>query len=174
MTKRKNKLTRNELITIVISSLALLISIGQLLFSYPLFSKYFYGSKIIGTEFPIKNESKKCISTFQITNEGNKTADDITISLTCFKDDNVTIMPQLDFDVEYRDNGAPLKDIVIKNRKFVPHDFIIVMIASDSTSYYESIAELKNQMIENDKFRIPFLSIIKYADGFGEIIRLRD
>ena len=66
MEKRK-KMTKNEKLTLVISSVALLLTIIQLLSSVPFVSNLFYSAKIIGKRLDDRHLNGKYETSFSNT-----------------------------------------------------------------------------------------------------------
>jgi len=158
---KSKKMSNNEKVTIGISSLALLLTLIQLVFSTPYFSDRIYHADVIGRIEKSGYKEGKLNSIYTIKNEGNKSSETLAISFTCFKDDKITTAPNLNIIVEEKENGPALKDIIIKTESFLPGDYIFVMISTDSLKHSkDSMSNI-----------VPFLGQIKSKDGFGKIIR---
>lgn len=158
MAKKKNqKLSRNEKLTLVFSSIAIFFTLIQLIFSVPIFSDYFYHPDIIGSLDKKEYDKGKIRFIYKVENRGNKTAENLILNFTCYKADSVTVAPNLNLDIKYKDNGVPLKDVIIKTETFVPGDYLFILVEMDSVKYQKS--DFKNI--------IPFIGQIKYKDGFG-------
>lgn len=167
----KPKLTKNEKLTLGISILALLLTLWQLVFSSPMFSKFFYSPEVLGTEERTISKKGTFVSTYKVCNVGNKPAENLLISVSCFAKDYITIIPTLDYDVQHKKNGEPLKDIMIKANTFLPKDQIIIVVDSDSSDINSFERQMRAQNATN--WKIPSLSVIKYSEGFGKIQRLK-
>ncbi|MDP4208266.1 MAG: hypothetical protein Q8928_05575 [Bacteroidota bacterium] len=161
---KSEKMTKIEKLTLVISSIALILTSIQLLFSIPFVSNLFYSAKIIGARIDDKYSNREYETTFLIKNEGNKNADNLMVNLTIPKESKLTIVPNVLYEIEAHKNGEPLKDIIIKCPHFLPKENIYIIVNTDSSNYYK----FKN---ENDTIRFPMLGIIKYDDGFGKTER---
>ncbi len=168
---QRNKLTRNEKLTLALASAALLISLGQIIFTSQFFTDLFIKPKIYASAKNYSVENGKVISTFEIKNKGNKTAEDLIVSMTCFKNDTYTIYPINILDTSEQKNGEPLKDIIIKSGAFVPNDFIFIQIVTDTATFNSAKKQLINQKIRPSAFIIPNLNFVKFKNGIVEIDR---
>lgn len=161
--KRKvNPFTKNETLTLIISSLALLFSLVQLLFTVPFFANKIYAPNIVCKLDSREFKTGNFFMTYLLKNEGNKTAENVIIGFTCFKH-NYIISPGVNFTVEEKENGVPLKDIIIKTESFAPGEHAYIIIYGDSATYQKE--ELKEY--------IPFFQQIKYKDGFVNKVESR-
>lgn len=157
---KKEKMTKNEKLTLAISMIALLLTILQLLSSIPFISDIFYSAEVTGKRLDDKFSKGQYESTFLISNEGNKIADNLMVNLTISAKSTFTILPNVFYEIESHKNGEPLKDIIIKCPHFLPKENIYILVNTDSTDYYK----IKNG---NETITIPMLGIIKHDDGFG-------
>jgi hypothetical protein len=168
---QKEKLTRNEKLTLIIASIALIGSLCQLFLSSQLFIDWFVKPDIYASAKSYYVDKGDVISTFEIKNKGNKTAEDVIISLSVFKNDFFTIYPISILDTSERKNGEPLKDLIIKTSRFVPNDFIFIQVTTDTSTFFNAQRQLINQNIRPSAFIIPNLNFVKYRDGMVSIDR---
>lgn len=149
-------MTKNEKTTILISSLALLISILHFLFTIPSIFSVFYSADVIGKNVYTNTEGKIIQNTFQITNSGNIAAEELEIKLVCRIEDSVEIIYSSNKNVTYsKFDGA--KHALLKISHFVPNENIHIIVFSD-----ESINKL-------NFFTKPNIVSIKHSKGLGKI-----
>ncbi|MGE8342532.1 MAG: hypothetical protein ACN6OI_15990 [Flavobacterium sp.] len=158
---KKQKLTPNEKLTLVFSSIAIFLALIQLIFSVPIFSDYVYSPNIIGKLDKREYDNGKIRFIYKVENNGNKTAENLILNFSCFKNDSVTVMPNLNLKITKRANGIPLKDIIIETDSFVSGDCLFIIVETDSIKYNKS----------DFKDIFPFIGQIKYKDGFGKTIK---
>lgn len=157
-------MTKNEKLTLVISSIALLLTILQLLLSIPFVSNLFYSAEVVGKRLDDKYSKGQYETTFLIKNEGNKNADNLLVNLTVSTKSKLTIVPNVFYEIEAHQNGEPLRDIIIKTSHFLPKENIYIIVNTDSTDFYKF-------KTGDETMKIPMLGIIKYDDGFGNIVK---
>lgn len=160
----KEKLSKNERFTLIIASIALLLTLLQFIFSIPCVSNLLYSPNIIGERLDDKCSNRIFESTFLIKNSGNKIANNLMVNMTISKKSKVQIIPNTLYEIKERKNGEPLQDIIVKATHFIPNENILIIVYTDSSSFYKMKAD-------NDSIVIPMLGIIKHDDGFGKILK---
>ncbi len=86
------------------------------------------------------------------------------VNMTISKKSKVQIIPNTLYEIKERKNGEPLQDIIVKATHFIPNENILIIVYTDSSSFYKMKAD-------NDSIVIPMLGIIKHDDGFGKILK---
>jgi len=166
-----NRLTKNERLTLILSVSAILVSVGQLIFNSQFFTDIFIKPQLYASAKDYNVKDERMISIFRVENKGNKTAEDLTISFTCYKDDSYTIVPGNIFEVTEKQNGVPLKDVIIKSPSFVPNDLILIVVETDTINFNRLNKQLASQKVSPNNFMIPNLNFVKYKDKFASIDR---
>ncbi len=156
---------------LILSISALLISLGQLIFTIPIVLRYFERVEIQAFELGIAKPIEKNYlqSSFLISNNGRNTAKNVEMHLRILKDDNVLFIPEV-FKLSKNDNKAGIaKNQIYKCDELVPGENVRVYVYSDFSSYLKinSIDTLfYDKTIKKPNFKYgPHLKILKHSLG---------
>jgi hypothetical protein len=171
---QKIKLTKNEKLTLVLSSFAILISLGQLFCTSPFFSDFLIKPDIYVDPKEYEFKDGNIISTFRIVNKGNKTAEDLIISLGCFQNDTVNVIPLSILDTTEKKVKKPYKKIIIKASRFVPNDNIYIRVITDTATFYNNQPYVDRlEAINHEKYSlaylVPRINFVRFKDGLIKI-----
>tara|TARA_A100000171_G_scaffold51166_1_gene64644 strand:- start:52 stop:642 length:591 start_codon:yes stop_codon:yes gene_type:complete len=118
----------------VISIVAVLISLGQLFFTYPLVLKYFEKVELSATELgvykPTNNDYLQ--SVYEIKNIGENPAENVELQLRIFKEGNVIFEPNVFYlDKEDKTDEAVILNNIYKCDYLVKGESVKIYIYSD-------------------------------------------
>ena len=173
MGKEKSKKGRKHKVNIslFLSIVAILVSMGQLIFDNPYFLKNFNKVELTATELGISKEpaSDKIESSFIVENIGRNTAQDVEIQLRVLKDSKVIIMPNT-FTLENPSvPETPVKNLIYKCDAVVPGEKIRIYVLSDFEDYL-NINKLDTLMYNTRTAKPlfdygPYISSAKHSKG---------
>jgi len=175
--KKKSEKTKVN-ISLVLSIVAILISLGQLIFDNPYFLKFVNKVEISASELGVsKHKDEDYLkSTFLIRNKGKNTAKNVELHLRILKDDNVMIEPKVFFRKTNDNNGGIAKNLIYECDELVPGEIVRIDVYSDYSNYLKinSIDTLFfNKKAARPKVPYgPHLKSLKHSQKTVEIKRL--
>jgi hypothetical protein len=167
----KKGMTKNERLSIIIASLALLVSLTQLLLSIPFIINKIYRPEIKVKVHPSILKKDKYLFLFEIVNSGNKSADGLITTFLCYKNDSVNYSPRSGYEIGFKaSQNNLLKEVDLKAGHFLPGAEITVSIFCDTTNinnFTSLMGFSKNTTMK--EIAPPYVDEIKYNDGFGTV-----
>ncbi len=133
--KKSQKLRVN--ISLWLSIIAILISLGQLIFDNPFFLKHFNQVEINATELDVSKsiDGDKIKSSFLIENIGKNTAKNVEIRLRVLEKSSVIITPDIFELVNPEEPLTPARNLLYRCDELVPGDKIKLLVFSDFSDY---------------------------------------
>ncbi|WP_179344442.1 hypothetical protein [Winogradskyella ursingii] len=123
----------------MLSILAIIISLGQLIFTMPFVLKQFEKVELKATEIEFSKVKNLDVlnTSFIIMNTGENTADNVELQIRTFNEDKVIFNPDI-FELIKGDNtSAPVKNLIYKCEAIVPNEKVRVYIKSSYTNYLD-------------------------------------
>ena len=132
--KRKKKKTNYSL---VLSIIAIVISLGQLIFTMPFVIKQFEEVEMLAIELGMaKHPNEKYLeSSFVILNTGKNTAKDVEFHLRTFNGDKIMIVPDVFELIKSSDKTAPVLNSIYRCKQVVPQEKIMIYVMTDFKKY---------------------------------------
>lgn len=155
---KMGKVNKNEIITLSISILALLVSSGQLLFNSPFFTDIFSRPKLNYFEV-----SSPITDVLTVKNNGVKNANNVKINLLCWSDDEIIIGDKTSTNPTIiRDSfGSNIQTVCVKIEKIIPNQEIVVVIQNNQSCKTDSIRKTYN------KLELPKITSVLSDEGYG-------
>ena len=183
MTKKKSKKDKNKKtqdsngkdkktnLPLILSVLAILISLGQLIFTIPIVLRYFDRVEIQATELGLSKPTDKNYiqSSFLIRNNGKNTAENVELHLRILKGDNVLFIPEVfRLSKDDKKNGIA-KNLIYKCDELVPGENVRIYVYSDFDNYLRinSIDTLiYEKTVAKPEFDYgPYMTNLKHSKG---------
>ena len=133
----KSKAKRKKInLPLYLSVIAILISLGQLIFTIPVVLKYFekVELKVIEYELAKKKDDDFVRTSFLIVNTGKNTARNVELHLRLLKDDKILFVPEVFNLVKDDTKGGIAKNIIYECDEIVPGEKVRFFVFSKSSS----------------------------------------
>jgi hypothetical protein len=174
--------------SLLLSILALLVSILQFVVTTPFFTDFYYKASFeIEETYPYLNENR-VTSNFLIKNTSKNMVNNIEVGLQILATDIVQITPNRNIQLTFKENGPNLKDCFFTIDKLVPNETVFVLVNSrfDSLMRYNKdflaggtpvqneldTNSNKRDKIQSEHLLFPNVLLAKFDKGFGKVIRL--
>lgn len=156
---------------LILSILAILISLGQLIFTVPVVLKYFDKVELKAVEFDIEKpiDGDYVRTSFMIINTGDNTAKNVELHLRVLKNDKILFVPEV-FSLSKDDRkGGIARNLIFKCEELVPGEKVRFFVHSDFTEYLKtnSIDTLYyNQSVNRPELSYgPSITVLKHSLG---------
>lgn len=148
----KKRLSKNELITLYISIIALLISVGQFFLN-----NQFFTDKLIRPQLIIY----KSEMVYSITNKGNKIANNLNINFFSSLNDKIVIGDSIALKpiITKRTLTCEMEAINIKIEKLLPKQTVIVVFNTNKND---------NAQKKHNGLKLPYALSIYSDEGYGK------
>lgn len=192
MTKKKNNIKQGKdgdkslgkekksNLPFILSILAILISLGQLIFTVPVVLKYFDKVELRVVELNIEKPTNVDYlrTSFIIINTGDNTAKNIELHLRLLKNDKILFVPEV-FNLTKDDTkGGIARNLIFKCEELVPGQKVRFFVHSDYKEYLQtnSIDTLYyNQSINRSELSYgPYITFLKHSLGQVQLERSND
>lgn len=175
---KKNKKRKTKLnISLWLSIFAILISLGQLVFTMPFVLKQFekVELKAMEIEFSKPKDLDVLNTYFIVMNTGKNTAENVELQIRTFNEDWVTFNPDIFELVKGENTSAPIKNLIYRCDAIVPNETVKIFIKSKYSNYLDfySIDTLEyNKPIPLPKYQYgPTIIYLKHSLGKVNIER---
>ncbi len=173
-------------VSLILSILALIVAIVQLVVTTPYFTERYYKSSLDIVEIEPTISNQDYTTNYLVTNQSKNTVNNIEINIQMLVGDQIQLAPNGNIDFTYKENGPFFKDCYFKIEKLVPKENILVMIHSnrDSLVYYNRAFKTKGKSLINDSsitdenegkedyLTFPNISLAKFDKGVARIVRM--
>jgi hypothetical protein len=183
MTKKKKKKNQNKEnqdssgkknksnLPLILSVLAIFISLGQLIFTVPVVLRYFDKVELKAVEFDIEKpiDDNYVRTSFMIINTGDNTAKNVELHLRVLKNDKILFVPEV-FNLAKDDTkGGIARNLIFKCEELVPGEKVRFFIHSDFSEYLEtnSLDTLYfNKPVTRPELSYgPYITVLKHSLG---------
>ncbi len=166
-----NKKEKKSNLPLVLSILAILISLGQLIFTVPVVLKYFDKVELKAVEFDIEKpiDDDYVRTSFVIINTGDNTAENVELHLRVLKNDKILFVPEV-FNLTKDDTkGGIARNLIFKCEELVPGEKVRFFVHSDFSEYLKtnSIDTLYfNKPVTRPELSYgPYITVLKHSLG---------
>ncbi len=166
-----NKKEKKSNLPLVLSILAILISLGQLIFTVPVVLKYFDKVELKAVEFDIEKpiDDDYVRTSFMIINTGDNTAENVELHLRVLKNDKILFVPEV-FNLTKDDTkGGIARNLIFKCEELVPGEKVRFFVHSDFSEYLKtnSIDTLYfNKPVTRPELSYgPYITVLKHSLG---------
>jgi len=167
--RKKNK----SYLPLILSTLAILISLGQLIFTIPVVLRYFEKVEIKAIEFGIGlTQATNILETsFLIENIGDNTAKNVELELRVLKDSRVTFVPNIFELTSPNVPKTPAQTLFYELDELVPGEKVKLYVHCDFTDYLE-INRIDTLIFNKPVPHLKFTygpHLIKVKHSFGKV-----
>ncbi len=167
----------NSKLPLLLSIIAILISLGQFIFTLPTVLRHYDQVELKAIEFDLDKPANEDYvrSSIMIINTGENTATNVQLHLRLLQNDKILFVPEV-FELTKDDNkGGIAKNLIFKCEELVPGEKVNLIIHSKFADYlkFNSLDTLYfDKPIKRPEFSYgPYITSLKHSKGKVQLER---
>jgi hypothetical protein len=155
--------------TTLLSVAAIVISVGQLFFTAPILTQYYFRPDlIIGGAQAMDIKSDKFFGTqFELANRGNAPATNIEVGFTVEHHHKITLQPAIRANIAQEDYGFTFKRVRVEIERLSEGEKVFINIIPTSS---EKPAPIIEYMFSQGLKLLPHFDFVRSAEGPGRYV----